>query len=1140
MSNTADTSTLTGQEVAIVGMAGRFPGAGGVEEFWRNLREGVCSITRFTEEELLAAGIPAATVRDPAYVAANGVLDGVEMFDAAFFGLSPRDAVYLNPQHRIFLECSWEALESAGCDPAAYAGRIGVFSGADLNGYYQLVSRHPKLRGNTLQLHLGNASFSVASRVSFQLDLEGPALNVQTACSSSLVAVHLACQSLLSGESDLALAGGISVQVPQVRGYRWEQGGISSPDGLCRSYDAEARGAVPGSGVGIVALKRLEDALADGDTVHAVIRGTAINNDGAGKIGYTAPRREGQARAIGEALAVAGVEPDEVGYVEGHGSATELGDPIEVEALTQAFRARTDRSGFCALGSVKSNVGHLDAAAGVAGLIKTALALEHGEIPPSLNFSTPNPRIDWARSPFFVNAELRPWPRGAAPRRAGVSSFGMGGTNAHVVLEEAPDPGPPAPSRPLQLLVLSARTPAALEAATDRLARHLCEHPEQPLADVAHTLRVGRRRFAHRRVLVCRGHEDAAEALERRDPARIRDAAGDRDGRETAFLFPGLGDHYEQMARGLYETEPAFRAEVDRCAEILRPLLGSDLRDALFSGEPPAEQRPDGAGAGAETDLRRMLGRADGPSAASPLSRTELAHPAVFVVEYALARLWMSWGLAPAALLGHSLGEYVAATLAGVFELPDALALVAERARLIAELPAGAMLAVPMDPAQAEPLLGDGIALAAHNAPGLCTLAGPPEAVAALEARLLAEGVACRRPAAEHAFHSPLMEPVAERLAERVRRTPLRAPEIPFLSNVTGTWITAAEATDPEYWTRHLCRTVRFAECLRALREDGDRLLLEVGPGRTLGTFALASGAPESSVLSSLRHAYTRQADLAFLLETLGRAWLAGARIDWDAFAGAERRRRVPLPTYPWERQRYWVELPARSGRRKRRRRAERGPVLLAPEWVPSPLPEADGGPRGWVLLLDDRGIGAGLAAALRADGHRVAEVEAGDAWERKGPGRFRLRPDRPEDHRALAAALEAEGFAAAEWVHLWGLPGAEPESPGTIHRRGYQALLHLGLALEGGAPGRRVQVVAARVLDATGADRVEPARAMLLGPAEALPRELPGVEVRMVDVRLPEGAGDEARLLETLGAELRGGTETAVALRGWRRLVRA
>ncbi|HEX7241633.1 MAG TPA: amino acid adenylation domain-containing protein, partial [Longimicrobiaceae bacterium] len=585
----------------------------------------------------------------------------------------------------------------------------------------------------------------------------------------------------------------------------------------------------------------------------------------------------------------------------------------------------------------------------VVGLIKAALALEHGEIPPSPYFRAPNPAIDLDGSPFYIPAEPRPWARSGAPRRAGVSSFGIGGTNAHVVLEEAPQAKPSGPSRPWQLLVLSARTPGALEAATARLAEHLCGHPEQKFADVAHTLRAGRRRFAHRRVLVCRGREEAAAALEARDARRVLEGTQERDERPVVFLFPGVGDHYEQMARGLYEAEPVFRREVDRCAEILHAHTGMDVLEALFPGDPAPEQTPGGAApdAGASIDLRGMLGR---DAAGGPLGRTDAAHPATFVVEYALARLWMSWGVRPEAMIGHSLGEYVAATVAGVFTLEDALALLAHRARLISGLPAGAMLAVPMDPPLLRPRLRGGLALAAHNAPGLCTVSGRVEAVDMLEAELRAEGVACRRLNVEHAFHSAEMEPVAEHLAERLRAMRLATPEIPFVSGVTGSWIRAEEAVDPEYWARHLCRTVRFAEGVAELLRDGSRVLLEVGPGRTLGTFALHGGTPESSVFASLRHAYTRQSDQAYLLETLGRLWMAGVQVDWDGFTAGERRRRTLLPTYPFERQPYWVK---RRLRRRRRRPtgsvAGRAPAPAAPPGVAEPAPGGPGAgtPRG-------------------------------------------------------------------------------------------------------------------------------------------------------------------------------------------------
>ncbi|HEX8273414.1 MAG TPA: amino acid adenylation domain-containing protein, partial [Longimicrobiaceae bacterium] len=943
----APASPRGGRDVAVIGMAGRFPGARDLDEFWRNLRAGVRSVRRFSDEELRASGVPRRDRESPAYVPAGGDLEGVELFDPSFFDVTPREALVMNPQKRVFLECAWEALETAGY----HSGRIGVFASEANNQYLFNVLSRPELvsavGGNQA---IQSNTIAVSTLASFKLDLEGPSLNVQTACSSSLSAVHLACRSLLDGESDVALAGGVRVGVPRHEGYPYVPGGIASPTGECNPFDAGARGTVGGSGVGVVVLKRLDDALADGDRVLAVIRGSAMNNDGARKAGLTAPRREGQAAAIAEALEAAGVEPESVSYVEAHGSGTEMGDPIEVAALTTVFGE--GRPGTVALGAVKSSVGHLDAAAGIVGLIKTVLALENGEIPPAPYFRAPNPRIPFDRSPFFVDPELRPWPRGGAPRRAGVSSFGIGGTNVHVVLEEAPPREPSGPSRPWQLLVLSARTSAALEAATDRLAAHLREHPAEPFADVAHTLRAGRRRFERRRVLVCRGREDAVAALEARDPRRVLEAAQERDERPVAFLFPGVGDHYAQMARGLYEAEPVFRAEVDRCARVLLEHTGEDVRGWLFPGDPAPEQAAGGEGAAAASvDLRGMLGR--GAAAADPLARTERAHPAVFVTEYALARTWMSWGVRPEAMMGHSLGEYVAATVAGVFTLEDALALVAERARLISGLPSGAMLAVPLDPAGVRARLRGALALAAHNAPGLCTVSGPAEEVAALEAELLAEGVACRRLAAGHAFHSAAMEPVADRLAERLRAMRLRAPAIPFLSNVTGTWIRAEEATNPEYWRRHLCGTVRFAEGMAELLRGASPLLLEVGPGRTLGTFALHAGAAESTVHGSLRHAYTRQPDQAYLLETLGRLWMAGVRVDWDGFVAGERRLRTLLPTYPFERQAYWVE---RRRRRRARRRGGEAPSRARPG-----SPAADGG-----ASPSPAGDGDGGLAALR------------------------------------------------------------------------------------------------------------------------------------------------------------------------------
>ncbi len=902
-------------QIAIIGMAGRFPGASDVDGLWRVLRDGVEAITRFSDEELAAAGVPAELLANPRYVKACGILPDVERFDAEFFAITPRDAEVMDPQMRLFLETAWQACESAGYDPHAFAGRVGVFAGAASTSYFafHLLPR-PELLAEVggLQMKMLNDKDFLTTQASYKLNLRGPSLAVQTACSTSLVAIHLACQSLLSGECEMALAGGVGVSFPQVAGYLYEAGGVASPDGHCRAFDAKAQGLVSGNGVGLVVLKRLEDALADGDTIHAVIRGSAINNDGASKAGYSAPSIDAQAEVISEALVVAGVEPETLGLVEAHGSGTPIGDPIEVAALTRAWRSSTDRRGFCALGSIKTNVGHTDAAAGVAGLLKAVLALEHRQIPPSLHFETPNPALVLDQSPFYVPTTLRDWPAGETPRRAAVSSLGIGGTNAHVVLEEAPDAPAPAPSRPWQLLVLSARSGAALDAATVNLAAWLAdpEHAGTDLADAAHTLRVGRKPFRHRRALVCRDREEAIRLLAERDARAVTGDAGDPGAEPpgVAFLFPGLGDHYAGMAAELYRTEPVFRQALDRCAEILRPRLGLDLREVLWpagSPEPPAGA-PGGAG---RPDLRRLVAGSEAEAETGPLARTRIAHPALFAVEHSLATLLLQWGVKPAAMIGYSLGEIVAACLAGVFSLEDALTLVAERARLVDALPEGAMLAVPLPVDEVAPVLGPELSVAAADGPALTVVGGPAAAVDLFAWHLSSRGVATRRLRTVHAFHTRMMEPAVAELA----RLALAAPAIPFVSNVTGTWITAAEATDPEYWARHLASTVRFADGLAALmREDGPRLFVEVGPGRGLATLARQHPQRPAGLveIATLRDRRDEVSDQAFLLDALGRLWLAGAAPDWSAFAAAETRRRVPLPTYPFERRRYFIDAP--------------------------------------------------------------------------------------------------------------------------------------------------------------------------------------------------------------------------------------
>jgi len=871
----------TGAEIALVGMAGRFPGADSVDALWENLKAGIESVSRFTVDELRAAGVDDETLSDPAYVPALGWLPDAADFDAGFFGFTPREAEITDPQQRLFLELAWAALEHAGYGPGTYGGHAGVYAGSGASMYLlNNVLPYAALLGRAgYDVMVGNDKDFMPTRVSYKLGLRGPSVSVQTACSSSLVAVHVACRALLGGECEIALAGGVSLASVRPRGYTWRDGGISSADGHCRAFDEQASGAVASAGVAVVVLKRLEDAVADGDTIHAVILGSAINNDGSAKVGFMAPGVDGQAAVIGDALSVAGVSSRSIGYVEAHGTGTSLGDPVEVAALTRAFRAQTPDTGFCGLGSLKTNVGHLDTAAGVAGLIKAALAVRDGVIPASLHFTRPNPKLEIERSPFYVVRETMPW-RGPAPRRAGVSSFGIGGTNAHAVLEEPPRrPAREGTPRPEQLVVVSAKTETALRAARRNLADFLERNPSIDLADAAFTLQAGRTPFDWRTAVPASSVAEAVDAL--------RAAAGVRagEGRAVAFLFPGQGAQHVRMAAGVYASEPVFRDALDRCAELLRPELGFDLRDVLV----PAD--------GAEEAATARLGQ------------TAVTQPALFVVEYALAQLWTRWGVRPEAMLGHSVGEFVAACLAGVFSPEDALRLVAARGRLMQSLPAGAMLGVHLSEAELLPRLPADVSLAAVNGPAQCTVSGPAEAVRALEEALRADGVEVRRLHTSHAFHSAMMDPILDPFRELVRRARPRAPELPYVSSLTGTWITPEEAADADYWARQLRHPVRFAAGVETLLRAGeDSVLLEVGPGRTLGTLVPRGGA--HAVIASLPHPRDAGADTRALAEAVGRAWSEGVPVDWRAFAEGRGGRRIPLPTYPFERRRYYLEAP--------------------------------------------------------------------------------------------------------------------------------------------------------------------------------------------------------------------------------------
>jgi acyl transferase domain-containing protein len=874
--------------VAIIGMAGRFPMGGGLAGFWSGLAEGRESLTRFADDP--ASG----------FVAAHGIVPDGDLFDADFFGCAPSEAFLLDPQQRMFLECAWEALEHAGYDPYSYDGAIGVYAGCGDTGHLEQLREHkarfPEV--SELQFRLASSVDFLTSRIAYKLGLTGPAVTVQTACSTSLVAVHVAAQALLAGECDMALAGGITLHVPYPHDEPGEDG-IVAPDGHCRAFDADASGTIASDGAGIVVLKRLDEALADGDHICAVIMGSAVTNDGSAKVGFTAPGVDGVAAAVHAAHVVADIDPATIDYVEAHGTGTPVGDPIEVRALTKAFAMGTPDTGFALLGTVKSNIGHTDVAAGVVGLLKVVLALQHELIPATLHFRAPNPALDLPSSPFQVNAEARLWPRNGHPRRAGINSMGLGGTNAHVVVQEAP-PASGEGSEPAwshQILPLSARSPAALATAAADLAGHLRNTPDLPLADVSWTLQKGRRPFAHRGFVVATDRADAVRALTREDPGRLMTAPypAPTEPRPVVFLFPGQGGQHTGMAEELYRGQRAFRADIDACAGLAAPRLGLDLRKVLFP-----DRRDEVIAAAA----RRRL------------ATISFSQPAVFAVEYALARLWQAWGVQPAAVTGHSLGAYAAAAIAGVLSLPDAMTLVLERSQLLSEMPAGAMLAVPLSAGDLEPQLGPDLSLAAVNGPAQCVVAGSVGAINAFQGRMAAGGLDGRLLHIGVAAHSHMVEPSLAAFEKMVASVELRPPVIPWISDRTGRPVSPGEATDPAYWSAHLRQTVNFSAVLAAVLKQGDIALLEVGPGRTLGSLARQHPACTASqpVVASMPHPSDDVAGPGVLLAAAGRLWQAGVPIDWGAVHAGEQRRRVPLPTYPFEHQRFRVDQAADPG----------------------------------------------------------------------------------------------------------------------------------------------------------------------------------------------------------------------------------
>jgi acyl transferase domain-containing protein/acyl carrier protein len=1154
-------SSRTGLEIAIIGMAGKFPGAKNIHEFWENLKNGVETISFFSDEEMEKEASDPTQIRKPNYVKSKGIIEDIEYFDESFFNFTPAEAQVIDPQTRIFLEISWEALEQAGYAGDTYKGKIGVYAGTNNNFYWNTLMTFKDLAlGGLLKGVLGSKDY-LTMLTSYKLDLKGPSMSIFTACSTSLVAIDLAFRALLTGECDMALAGGVTATLPQKVGYHYQEGMLLSKDGHCRTFDAKSSGTVFGQGAGVVVLKPLEPAITDGDYLWAVIRSSAVCNDGMDKVGITAPTVEGQAAAARNALHLAEVTPESISYMEAHGTATILGDPIEIEGLTRALN--TQKKGFCRIGSVKTNVGHLDCASGISGFIKTVLSLKHRLIPPSLHFDTVNPKIDFENSPFYMNTQLVEWKNEKYPLRAGVNSLGIGGTNAHIIIEEAPEIEPGTQTRTWKLILFSAKTGSALSKISENFVEYLKENPGINLADAAYTLQVGKRVFGHKKMLVCANVDETIDALTSADPKKVSTSFTSDDIRPIVFLFPGQGSQYVNMGLELYRKEPVFRAEMDRCFEILKPLVDYDIKEILYPGNSVSESsKVSGVSRDSSHGSVQTTGTEGSPlERGTPdprkgggvfnINQTEITQPVLFILQYALAKLLMEWGISPYAMIGHSIGEYVAACLSGVFSLEEALEVVVLRGKLMQEMPGGAMLSVSTSEAELTPLLNENedISLAAVNGVSYCVVSGPNEAIDHFSKQLAEKEIKNKKLYTSHAFHSKMMDPVLERFEEKLKTVTFNRPVLPYISNLTGNWITVEDAVSPEYWSKHLRQTVRFNDGLVELLKEENALFVEVGPGRVLSTLVIQHPDKKTShsILNLVRHPKENIADDKYLLEKIGQLWLLGQKIDWSAFYRGTKVSRLPLPTYPFEKNRFWFEenpfklVQSLFSQERLGKNPDISQWFYVPSWKSTTLPVVaeDYEFSCYLLFTDELDIGTGLSSRLERFGNDVIMVRPGEAFAREGTQGYLINPGNADDYDTLFNEIRKEARMPNTIVHLWnvtddgkGPADLEWETVEKLQDIGYYSLLYMLQAIgkKNYLDEIRIIVVSTNMFDVLGDNRVNPGKSTLLGPLRTMSREYPNISCSGVDIFLPDpGSQEKEKLIDRLYKEISSNTDDEI-----------